>query len=603
MPRIRVAEGLSMPVDALTQRFALLARTGAGKSYAAGDLAEEFLQAKQQIVVIDPNGAWWGLRSSADGKGPGYPILIMGGDHGDVPLEPTSGAMVADLVVHDGVSVILDLSKFETDADEVRFVTAFVDRLFRKNKHALHLFVDEADSFAPQAPQKHENIMLNRMARLAKRGRSKGIGLSLISQRSAAISKRVLSQTEVMVAMQTTDPRDRKAIAEWMQGKGSEEEQKRVLGSLASLKIGDAWVWSPVFLRLLKRVTFRKKRTFDSSATPKVGGKHRTPKVLAQVDIEQLRVQMASTIEKAKQEDPAALRKELAAVKKELAAARGLRSRGIVASKPEIREVRVEVPVLSTKDVKLLNQTVKNMEGIAKEFRGVGAFGAKLTQYAEAVRTALTDASRLIGEAQADATGMRGMASSGRRTFLESSPNKPLGRVPTPPQATVPKPAGPIGNGTLKTGQLRILRAMAKCHPVRRTMAQIATLSNYTASGGTFQANFGQLVKHGYFYEEHGLFGLDGKGIEEAGTAVPYEPAGPAERIKMWSQSLRGKETLALGALVEVYPKWLTRESLGDAIRLAPSGGTFGAVLSTLRANDLADITKQGLRAKPALFE
>ena len=55
---------------------------------------------------------WWGLRASADGKHPGLPIVILGGDHGDVPLELAAGQVIADLVIDEGISAVLDLAHF-----------------------------------------------------------------------------------------------------------------------------------------------------------------------------------------------------------------------------------------------------------------------------------------------------------------------------------------------------------------------------------------------------------------------------------------------------------------------------------------------------------
>jgi len=49
-------------------------------------------------VVVDPKGDWWGIRSSADGK-PWPADVILGGEHGDVPLEVGGGELVAHLVV------------------------------------------------------------------------------------------------------------------------------------------------------------------------------------------------------------------------------------------------------------------------------------------------------------------------------------------------------------------------------------------------------------------------------------------------------------------------------------------------------------------------
>jgi hypothetical protein len=69
-----------------------------------------------------------GLRHGADGKGDGIRVLILGGIHGDLPIEPTSGAVVADLVVDEDASVIIDISRradgsMWSIAERVRFVT------------------------------------------------------------------------------------------------------------------------------------------------------------------------------------------------------------------------------------------------------------------------------------------------------------------------------------------------------------------------------------------------------------------------------------------------------------------------------------------------
>ena len=60
---MKIAPNLTLPDEAVTQTFALLARRGAGKTHTASVIAEEMLKAGHQIVVLDPIGAWWGLRS------------------------------------------------------------------------------------------------------------------------------------------------------------------------------------------------------------------------------------------------------------------------------------------------------------------------------------------------------------------------------------------------------------------------------------------------------------------------------------------------------------------------------------------------------------
>ena len=112
--RLKVADGLSLPLDAVTETFGILAARRAGKSNAAVVMAEEMFDAGLPWVAIDPKGDWWGIRSDGDGKkAGGLPIPIFGGLHGDVPLEPGAGALIADLVVDERLTCVLDVSGFE----------------------------------------------------------------------------------------------------------------------------------------------------------------------------------------------------------------------------------------------------------------------------------------------------------------------------------------------------------------------------------------------------------------------------------------------------------------------------------------------------------
>jgi hypothetical protein len=122
---------------------------GQGQDLQGEVQAEELLDAHQQIVAVDPTGAWWGLRSSADGKSAGYPIAIFGGEHADVPLEATAGEVIADAIATEHFSAVIDLTLFRK-GEALRFMAAFLETLYRKNRAPLHLFIDEADVVAPQ---------------------------------------------------------------------------------------------------------------------------------------------------------------------------------------------------------------------------------------------------------------------------------------------------------------------------------------------------------------------------------------------------------------------------------------------------------------------
>lgn len=182
---LKLAKDLILPLDAVTQKLAWLGVTGSGKTYGASKLAELFWQAGAQFLVLDPVGVWYGLRLAKDGKTPSdLTVPIFGGLHGDVPLEPTAGALIANLVVDKTLSAVLDVSQFESDTDKARFARDFADRFFFRKKaapSAVHVFLEEVQEFVPQNPQKGEERMLHAFVRLQKLGRNFGIGASYVS--------------------------------------------------------------------------------------------------------------------------------------------------------------------------------------------------------------------------------------------------------------------------------------------------------------------------------------------------------------------------------------------------------------------------------------
>lgn len=146
---IVLADGLILPPEAVTEGFAILANRGAGKSATATLFVEQLYKAGSPVVVVDVKGDWWGIRSGADGRTPGLPLVIFGGEHADVDLEPTAGSLVADLVVDDQVSAVLDLSDMSKTKARA-FATDFAERLYRRNRDPLHVVVEEADVLIPQ---------------------------------------------------------------------------------------------------------------------------------------------------------------------------------------------------------------------------------------------------------------------------------------------------------------------------------------------------------------------------------------------------------------------------------------------------------------------
>lgn len=325
MKSLRISDSLSFPLDSVTQTFADLGIRGSGKTNTGVVMMEEMMKAQQQAVALDPTDAWYGIRSSSDGKGDGFKVIIMGGPHGDLPLQGSNGTIMAEFVVDSGASVVFSLRHLSI-TDQRRFAQDFAERLYDlkgkpENRTPLHIFIDEADEFVPQRIPHGFERMFGAYDRLVRRGRSSGIGLTLISQRPQVLNKDVLSQCETLICHRLLHKLDRKAIEAWIEAHDTEGQSDTFMAALASLERGTAWIWSPAWLDVFRQVPIRFRETFDSSFTPKAGQKVKTAAKLAAVDLEVLKQRLSATIEKAKQDDPRELRKKIAELEHLLAVA------------------------------------------------------------------------------------------------------------------------------------------------------------------------------------------------------------------------------------------------------------------------------------------
>ncbi len=121
-----------------TERTFICAMTRYGKSYCIRKVAEESF-GKVGIIIIDPEGEYVSLRKN-------YPFLIIGKD---IPLNPDTAEFIAEMVLKENLSVIIDSSTSDT-IDEQEFVKRFIDKFMDLQliqKKSYLIMVEEADEF------------------------------------------------------------------------------------------------------------------------------------------------------------------------------------------------------------------------------------------------------------------------------------------------------------------------------------------------------------------------------------------------------------------------------------------------------------------------
>jgi len=265
----------TLPLEYQVHTTALIGIRGSGKTVAATDIAEEMCEAGLSWVCIDPVGVWWGLRCNPDGSPGGYPVVIIGGQHADIPLEKDQGAKIADAILEQNACCVIDMSSESKNAVR-KFVTDFCDRMMELNPSGTrHIFLEEAPELVPQRPMGEQKRSLAAVDRLGRLGRNKGYGMTLISQRFATINKDILTQCENLIALRCIGKNDRDAAADWIAEVVHETESKKAaekfVDSLTRLENGQAWFWSPQWMKEFTQIQFRRRKTFHPGETRTVG--------------------------------------------------------------------------------------------------------------------------------------------------------------------------------------------------------------------------------------------------------------------------------------------------------------------------------------------
>ena len=548
-----VSKTLSLPLEAVTSTFGLLAVRGSGKTNAARALAEEMFEAGLPFVAIDPVGSWYGLRAGKDGKATGgLPIFIFGGDHGDVPLTRGSGELVADLVVNDRLACIVDLSGFDSEVDKKAFLLAFARRFYQKNRDPIHLFLEEADDYIPQNPMKDELQLKRAWENIVRRGRGRGIGMTLITQRSAVVNKDVLTQVETLFVMRTTGPQDIKAIEGWTKYHDFGHD---LLSKLSGLEDGEAYVWSPHFLKTNKRFKFRMSCTFDSGATPKnlKGTAARKIATLRDVDVDKLKGRIEATVEKVKLENPALLRGEVMHLKAALAG----------------RELTIK--------------QLQVMLNAAEPLVDLGALNAliiKLGLASEKTEESIKELIKLKDLAAGSGQVKVARAKTGPET---SAP-----RVPVKKSRELPAGARTDGEFKLQACPRRLLEVLAVHHPSYMKASAVSILSGYSVKSSGFQNGLSTLRVAGLIVgKSDGLVATE-LGLNVAGE-VHVLPTGK-ELLEYWKEKLDKCPASLLQVIYDagkMREQAVTKEYIAEHSGYSVGSSGFQNGLSTLRTLEL----------------
>lgn len=560
-----------IPKKVFDQHSIVLGKTGAGKSSVLRSaFIEPLLDQDEPVCIIDPKGDHWGLKSSASGKRAGYPVVIFGGDHADIPLNVRAGADVAELVATGNRPCIIDLGGWMV-GERTRFFIEFAQALFKHTRGKRWLIMDEVHNFCPQGKilDPDSGRMLHWANRLASEGRGRGITIVAASQRPQKVHKDFVTSMETLIAMRVIHPRDREAMKDWIDGCADPAKGKEVLTSLAEMPRGEAWVWSPEINFGPKRIKFPLFKTYDSFKPQPVSQKRL--KGWAEIDLDEVRQKLASVVEEHKANDPAELRRRIHELERQLRE----RPKANVQVEPQIKVERVEVPVIKNGQFR---QAEKIVAGMAQVLN-------RLSPALEVLQEGL----RKVG-AGAEAVAPR-------QAVITTKVNLPptFGRVRLPePKKAMPKAIE--SGGPLPRGELAVLTACIQ-FPDGLRREQLTVLTGYKRSSR--DAYVARLKEKGFVATHGNIITATEAGRQAAPNIQPL-PTG-IELQNYWLAILPEGERKILALLLEVYPGGILRDEI-DAVT-GYKRSSRDAFLSRMAAKQLIEITTRGeVRASADLF-
>ena len=235
------------------QCIAILGIRGSGKSNTAGVIFEELLKHNYPLTIVDIDGEYFGLKEK-------YEVLVVGvGDGVEIEVDVDCAEEIAQISMEKNIPLVLDLSGFLSE-DRTEFLKEYLTALWNmagKLRHPYIIGIEEAHEFIPQGVKTQLKELISR---IALRGRKRGLGAIIISQRSAKVEKDVLSQAGMLFLHRVVHEADMRVYSELLPWRKS--EAKEVITALGT---GDC-----VYIngeRILP-IYVRERETFHAGFTP-----------------------------------------------------------------------------------------------------------------------------------------------------------------------------------------------------------------------------------------------------------------------------------------------------------------------------------------------
>ncbi len=246
--------------DVLGKLIAILGIRGSGKTNTSAVIVEELLRKNIPLSIIDTDGEYWSLKEFSN-------IFLVGTSeladlNIDIALKEKLAKDIAEVTYKYKIPVIIDISDYHP-AEVIPFLRDYLNSLWNlaiRIRTPYFIVIEEAHEFIPQRILDYHKKITYTITRIALRGRKRGFGLILVSQRSAKVSKDVLTQAELLFLHKVIHPADLNVYKELLPLSPSEVKEK-----VTKLQVGEVLFYYNGAVRKRK---VRQRRSYHPGYTP-----------------------------------------------------------------------------------------------------------------------------------------------------------------------------------------------------------------------------------------------------------------------------------------------------------------------------------------------
>jgi len=237
--------------ELVTGRTCIIAQSGAGKSWSIAVLCEQLCQHQIGFCLIDTEGEYFSLKDKFD-------ITWVGIDEEcDEDIEKVNIKALMSDAVRESKAIIFDVSEVDMYERVTKLAHVLYDVATEQRKPYL-LIIEEADKFIPQSKDS-----IKKIEEISRRGRKRGLGMLVATQRPAIVTKNVLSQCNNQIIGKLSIENDLKAVGLFFSSKAEVDE-------LTTLQPGDFFVMGGL-TREKTKMRFSKRLTKHRGLTPILG--------------------------------------------------------------------------------------------------------------------------------------------------------------------------------------------------------------------------------------------------------------------------------------------------------------------------------------------